>query len=112
MASHPASYAQLPYAHQQYGHRSTPDPLHRYQPPHQESLILPSGFQYRLNINLVKADLMTKVIISKEARLQKDFFSDPKEMVSDGFEEKSLIYRIRREILIENLLKKNMNTSS
>ncbi len=82
---------------------------HRYQAPHQESINLPSGYQYRLNINLIKGDELTKVVISKEARLQKDFFSEPQELVSDGFEEQVLIYRIKREILIENLLKKNMS---
>lgn len=80
---------------------------HRYQAPHQKDVILPSGFQYRLNINIIKGDHSSKVIISKEARLQKDFFSDPEPRPTDGFEEKALLYRIKREIVIENLLKKH-----
>lgn len=81
---------------------------HRYQAPHLEQDFLPSGYQYRININLVQGEKATRVVISKEVRLQKDFFSEPVDMISDGFEEKSLVYRIRREIQIENLLRKMM----
>lgn len=87
---------------------------HRFQPPHKQKEVLPSGFQYRLNINIIKDEEResSRVIISKEARLQKDFFSDPKDMISDGFEEKSILYRIKREILIEKLLKKILENKS
>ncbi|MCJ8277755.1 MAG: hypothetical protein HRT44_14120, partial [Bdellovibrionales bacterium] len=79
----------------------------RYLPPHLKGKkIYPSGYQYRLNINIIKGKKRSKVSILKEARIQKDFFSEPKELDSDGFEEKLLIYRISREIKIENLLKK------
>ena len=82
---------------------------HRYKAPHEKKKTLPSGYQYRLNISIVKGEKRSKVIISKEARLQKDFFSDPQDVATDGFEEKALIYRIRREIIIENMLKRQMN---
>jgi outer membrane lipopolysaccharide assembly protein LptE/RlpB len=85
---------------------------HRYIAPHESKKILPSGFQYRLNINIIKGEKRCKVIISKETRLQKDFFSDPQELMSDGYEEKALIYRIRRELIIENLLKKQMENAT
>ncbi len=79
----------------------------RYQPPHQEkNTPLPPGYQYRLDVHLLKGKKKTRVIVSKTARLQKDFFSDPKEMNSDGFEEKALLYRIQRELFIEKTLKK------
>ena len=81
---------------------------HRYKAPHQKKEILPSGFQYRINVNIIRAEKASKVIINKEVRLQKDFFSEPQELGTDGFEEKALLYRIRREILIENLLKRQM----
>lgn len=84
---------------------------HRYLPPHLKNTVLPSGYQYRININIIKSQTRSKVIISKEARLQKDFFSDPQELMTDGFEEKAILYRIRREILIENMLKKQMEKS-
>lgn len=81
---------------------------HRYQAPHQEKETLPSGYQYRLNVNIQKGEERTKVSIAKEVRIQVDFFSDPKDGTSDGYEEKVLLYRILREIAIEKVLKKNM----
>ncbi len=81
---------------------------HRYQPPHMQDAILPSGYQYRLNINIVRGEKRSRVVISKEARLQRDFFSAPEEQYSDGYEEKMLLYRIRREILIEQIMKREM----
>ncbi len=84
---------------------------HRYKAPHKENELLPSGFQYRLNINIQKGDERTKVIVAKESRLQVDFFSEPRELTTDGFEEKVILYRIKREIAIEKLLKRNMEDS-
>lgn len=78
----------------------------RFQAPHKEKETLPSGFQYRININLLKGDDMTKVIVQKEARLQKDFFSEPQDLISDGFEEKVILYRIKRELVLEKIMKK------
>jgi uncharacterized lipoprotein len=79
----------------------------RYMPPHlQGKKNYPSGYQYRLNINIIKGKSRSKISILKEARLKKDFFSDPIDLDSDGYEEKLLIYRISREIKIENLLKR------
>ncbi len=78
----------------------------RYKPPHKKKKTLPSGYQYQLNIHLIKGKKKTKVTVSKKVRLQKDFFSNPKELNSDGFEEKALLYRIQRELLIEKILKK------
>ena len=79
---------------------------HRYKAPHKKEKILPSGYQYRLDIQLLKGRKRTKIIISKQVRMQKNFFSDPEERQSDGFEEKALLYRIQRELFIEKLLKK------
>lgn len=84
---------------------------HRYKAPHKENELLPSGFQYRLNINIQKGDERSKVIVAKESRLQVDFFSKPRELKTDGFEEKVILYRIKREITIEKLLKHNMEDS-
>jgi hypothetical protein len=81
---------------------------HRYKAPHKESEILPSGYQYRLNVYIEKGESRTKVLINKEVRLQKDFFLEPVPQPSDGFEEKMVLYRIKREIAIEQLLKKVM----
>ncbi len=81
---------------------------HRYKPPHLQDDFLPSGYQYRLNINIIRGADRSRVVLSKEARLQRDFFSPPEDLSTDGFEEKMLLYRIRREILIEMLLKREM----
>ncbi len=87
---------------------------HRFKPPHRREEVLPSGYQYRLNINIIRNEdnKRAKVIISKEARLQKDFFSNPEDLGSDGFEEKSILYRIKREVIIELLLKRAMESKS
>ena len=48
----------------------------------------------------------TKVTLTKDVTLQSDFFSDPKFLPSDGLEEKTILYRIGREIQIERALAK------
>ncbi|MCB0377725.1 MAG: hypothetical protein KDD33_04470 [Bdellovibrionales bacterium] len=83
----------------------------RYKAPHEETEKLPSGLQYQINVNILRneSDTRTKVSIRKESRLQRDFFAKPKEIGSDGFEEKALIYRIGREILLEKQIKRAMD---
>lgn len=81
---------------------------HRFKPPHKETSVLPSGYQYRINLSIIRGEVASKVIIAKEVRLQKDFFSAPKELTSDGLEEKAIFYRIKREIFIEKLLQRQM----
>lgn len=67
-----------------------------------------AGETYKLTIRVIKgqkgATPATKVTILKDIQLQSDFFSDPKPQPSDGLEEKSLLYRVEREILIERAL--------
>ena len=77
----------------------------RYQAPHKRKP-LPPGYQYRLDIHLIKGKKKTKVLVSKNVRLQQDFFSEPKDLSSDGFEERAFLYRVQRELLIEKILKK------
>jgi hypothetical protein len=78
-------------------------------PPH-KSDVAASGETYRLTIRVIKGALAnraaTKVTIVKDSQLRRDFFSDPKSMPSDGLEEKSLLYRIGREVQIERALTK------
>ncbi len=68
------------------------------------------GMAYSLNVRLVKGRSqnreVVKVTILKETQIQKDFFSDPERMPSDGLEEKSILYRIGRELQIEKALEK------
>lgn len=68
----------------------------------------PAGTSYRISIRVVRGTSgnspATKVIILKDTKVQRDFFSDVKQVPSDGLEEKSLLYRIKREIQIERAL--------
>lgn len=69
-----------------------------------------NGETYRITIRVVKGALgakaATKVTVVKDAQLRVDFFSDPKTIPTDGLEEKSILYRIGREIQIERALAK------
>lgn len=69
------------------------------------------GVRYKLIFNLVKGKISGKesVRLSIIKRIEKlrDFFSDPEDLESDGMEEKVLFYRIERELLIEEGLKKS-----
>lgn len=64
-----------------------------------------SGETYKLTIRVIKGNAHnTKVTINKDSQVQVDFFSDPKPLPSDGMEEKSILYRITRELQIERAL--------
>ncbi len=69
-----------------------------------------NGESYRLVLRVIKGALAkkdaTKITIIKEVNLQRDFFSDPRPLPSDGMEEKAILYRIAREIQIERALAK------
>lgn len=66
------------------------------------------GETYRLVVRVVKGSkndrAATKVTVLKDAQLARDFFSDPRQVASDGMEENSLLYRVEREIQIERAL--------
>lgn len=68
------------------------------------------GMAYALNVRLIKGKSqgrdVVKVSILKETQIQKDFFSEPQRMPSDGLEEKSILYRIGRELQIERALER------
>jgi hypothetical protein len=75
-----------------------------------------SGRAYSLNVRVVKGKSeskpLTKVILLKEAQVQTDFFSDPKQTPSDGLEERTLLYRIGREVQIDRALAKAQKSSN
>jgi len=80
-----------------------------FLPP--KATIEPSaGMKYKITLNMVKGKLdgrnSVRVTITKKIERQKDFFSDVETLTSDGYEEKVIAYRIEREILIEEALKK------
>lgn len=69
-----------------------------------------SGIRYKISLTLVKGRLdgkeSVRVTMNKRVEKQRDFFSDPEAIESDGLEEKILFYRIEREVVIDEGLKK------
>ena len=81
----------------------------RFQPAHQ-TVSFSSGYRYRILVRLVRGKTdgksAIKVQINKRVEVANDFFSDPKELASDGLEEESILYRIGRELQIAKALTK------
>jgi len=78
----------------------------QYKPPHLDKNNL-GGNRYTLTINVLKESTnVTKVTISKDMVLHRDFISTPEAQSSDGFEESVLLYRVGREIDIERAIVK------
>lgn len=74
------------------------------------------GLSYKLVAKVIRGNLASKpaqkVSIVKEIRLQNDFFAEERPQPSDGLEEKSLLYRIDREIKIDRALQKAAKKST
>jgi hypothetical protein len=81
--------------------------------PHRKKYVV-GGYRYKLNLRVIKGRTgnknVTKVIINKLPELQKDFFADTEKVQSDGLEEMSLLYRIERELAIDQALSKVQRT--
>lgn len=54
----------------------------------------------------------TRLTIEKKIEIFRDFISEKQTVPSDGLEELALFYRIEREIIIANALKKNIETNA
>jgi hypothetical protein len=69
-----------------------------------------SGLQYKLHLSLVKGMIngkeTVKVTLTKKIEVKRDFFSEPKAVETDGLEEMVIFYRIERELVIEEAIKK------
>lgn len=69
-----------------------------------------SGIRYKIALTLAKGKVdgreSVRVTITKNVERRRDFFSEPELLVSDGLEEKILFYRMERELLIDEALKK------
>jgi hypothetical protein len=69
-----------------------------------------AGIRYKLIFNFAKGKTegreSTRVTVEKKIERLRDFFSEPDLIPSDGLEEKVIFYRIEREILIAEALKK------
>ena len=72
-----------------------------------------AGVRYKLVFIIVKGksqgQASTRVTIDKKVETQRDFFAETQELDSDGLEEKILFYRMERELVIQQGLKKAGN---
>jgi hypothetical protein len=69
-----------------------------------------SGIRYKVILLFAKGKTdgrdSTRVTIEKRLEILRDFFSEPETFDSDGLEEKVLFYRIERELIVSEALKK------
>lgn len=89
--------------------------------PAHKSIKTYGGERYRLKVNLIKGNVKSnykgetykepgvKIIVKKEVSRLRDFIAEPERMQSDGIEEELIIYRIKREILIEKVIERRSN---
>lgn len=78
--------------------------------PPTESSPPSSGVRYKLTLTFAHGKAegreSTRVTIEKRMEILRDFFSEPEPLESNGLEEKIIFYRIERELLINEALKK------
>lgn len=69
-----------------------------------------SGIRYKLTLSFARGKTegreSVRVTIDKRMEILRDFFSEPESLQSDGLEEKIIFYRIERELIINETLKK------
>jgi len=69
-----------------------------------------AGLRYKFVLSFAKGKTdgreSTRVTMDKRIEVLRDFFSEPENLQSDGLEEKILFYRIERELLLSEALKK------
>lgn len=69
-----------------------------------------SGIRYKLSLNMVKGRTngreSVRVTLRKNMERQRDFFSEPEPLLTDGLEEQVILYRVERELIIQDALKK------
>jgi hypothetical protein len=87
-----------------------------YQGPTPSTIPIKNGTRYKILVTMLKGKIADKdsvrVTVIKKIEDQKDFFSEPSSVPTDGIEEKILLYRIDRELNIDDILKKNANAAS
>lgn len=75
-----------------------------------------SGIRYKISMIIAKGRVEgregVRVTINKQIEKKRDFFSDSEQLTSDGMEEKVLFYRMERELIIDEGLKKSAKASS
>ncbi len=86
-------------------------------PPHQRRNFSAGGRSYVIQVRILRGQSegkarAHKLIVSKRIHLQRDFFSELEPLVSDGFEEKVIAYRIRREVVVDRALKRSLKNQT
>ena len=80
-----------------------------WSPPHLKNKTS-TGVKYQITARIIagrsKKRRGTKVSVFKKVEKRRDFFAEVEKIPSDGLEENALLYRIGREIKIENALQK------
>lgn len=81
-----------------------------WRPPYQKTEP-PSGERQMLSIRMIRGayedkNEAVKVVVTKIIELAPDFTTQPKRKISDGIEERLILYRISRELAIEKALVK------
>lgn len=68
------------------------------------------GYAYKIVARVIKGSLSGKtaykVTLQKTIQVQRDFFSEPETLPSDGLEEKVILYRIERELQLDRAIKR------
>lgn len=69
-----------------------------------------SGIRYKITMTLTRGRAQgresVRVNVYKKIERKRDFFSEPESLNSDGLEEQVLFYRIERELVIEDALRR------
>jgi hypothetical protein len=75
-----------------------------------EDKVPSSGIRYKISLNLAKGKVDgregIRVTVNKYVERKRDFFAESENLPSDGLEEKVIFYRMERELIIDEALKK------
>jgi hypothetical protein len=78
--------------------------------PPEQSKPPSAGLRYKFIITFVRGKAegkdSTRVTIEKKSEVLRDFFSEAEDFPSDGLEEKVIFYRIERELIVNEALKR------
>lgn len=85
-----------------------------WQPVHSQSET--QGLQVKITLQLTRGKIngreAIKISVNKNLYQKTNFFNDKKELKTNGYEEESLIYRVKRELIIESVIDKMAETNT
>lgn len=71
-----------------------------------------SGYRQFIRVLLIKGHFdgqpAVRVVVNKQIELLRSFFNEPEKLESDRFEEKMILYRIERELKIEQAIQRSV----